>query len=54
MKNFLIGISIALGIISAVVAALMNTKVYPTKPDGGTPSLERALHDAGFGSYGPL
>ena len=54
MNNYLIGISIAVAIIAAVVAALLGTKASPIELEGSNTSMETQLHDAGFGSYGPM
>lgn len=54
MKIFIISISIALGIIAALVAALMSTKVNPIEIEGSDTSMITQLQDAGYGSGGIL
>lgn len=52
MKNYFIGISIALEIIVAIVAALMSTKVSPIEIEGSDTSMQTQLINTGYGTGG--
>ena len=52
MNNYLIGISIAVAIIAAIVAALLGTKVSPIEIEGSDTSWSTQLFDSGYGSGG--